>query len=279
MTVRTDTLDVPDGRLYYEVRGDGPLLALVAAPMDAGAFAPLADLLATDHTVLTTDPRGINRSTLNDPSQDSTPPLRADDLYRLITHLDTGPATVFGSSGGAVTALALAQSHPEVVTTAIAHEPPLIELLDDRDTMHKQTDEMIATYRSGDTLGAWGRFFAQANIELPPGALEYMFGGDQDPQVIADQTRWFNHELRETTHWRPDLDALRAVADRLVIGIGDASTGQACDRTSRALGVALGIDPVLFPGDHTGFVDDAKAFAPRLRETLAARSSSRAASS
>jgi len=28
--------------------------------MDATSFAPLADLLAADHTVLTTDPRGIN---------------------------------------------------------------------------------------------------------------------------------------------------------------------------------------------------------------------------
>lgn len=70
--VRTATLEVPDGRLYFEVRGDGPLVALIASPMDARAFAPLADLLATDRTVLTTDPRGIGRSVLHDPTQ--TPP-------------------------------------------------------------------------------------------------------------------------------------------------------------------------------------------------------------
>ena len=72
--------DVADARLYYEVRGHGPLVVLVGAPMDAESFAPLADLLAADHTVLTTDPRGINRSTVADPEQDSTPQLRADDL-------------------------------------------------------------------------------------------------------------------------------------------------------------------------------------------------------
>lgn len=71
--VTTATLAVPDGTLYFEVRGQGPLVALVAAPMDARAFALLADLLATDHTVLTTDPRGIRRSRLHDPEQDSTP--------------------------------------------------------------------------------------------------------------------------------------------------------------------------------------------------------------
>jgi pimeloyl-ACP methyl ester carboxylesterase len=52
------TLEVPGARLYYEVRGTGPLVVLVGAPMDAGPFAPLADLLADDYTVLTTDPRG-----------------------------------------------------------------------------------------------------------------------------------------------------------------------------------------------------------------------------
>src|SRR6266550_8753792 len=67
------TLEVPGAHLYYEVRGRGPLVVLVGAPMDARPFGPLADLLASDYTVLTTDPRGINRSPVNDPSQDSTP--------------------------------------------------------------------------------------------------------------------------------------------------------------------------------------------------------------
>ncbi|MFG6202598.1 alpha/beta fold hydrolase [Nonomuraea sp. JJY05] len=55
--------------------------------------------------------------------------MRADDLSRLLTHLDARPATVLGSSGGAVTALALAQARPEQVHTVIAHEPPLLNLL------------------------------------------------------------------------------------------------------------------------------------------------------
>ena len=74
------TLDVPGASLYYEVRGRGPFLVLVGAPMDSASFTPLADLLADDYTVLTTDPRGINRSPVDDPGQDSTPQIRADDL-------------------------------------------------------------------------------------------------------------------------------------------------------------------------------------------------------
>ena len=88
--------------------------------------------------MLTTDPRGVNRSPMVDPDQDSTPELRADDLSRLLTHLDAGPATVFGSSGGAVTALALAQYRPDLVDMVIAHEPPLNEMLADREQRHAE---------------------------------------------------------------------------------------------------------------------------------------------
>lgn len=93
-TVTAATLQVPGATLYHEVRGEGPLVVLVGAPMHAAHFAPLADLLAADHTVLTTDPRGVNRSRLDDPDRDSTPDLRAGDLSRLLAHLDAGPAAV-----------------------------------------------------------------------------------------------------------------------------------------------------------------------------------------
>jgi pimeloyl-ACP methyl ester carboxylesterase len=267
-TATVSTLAVPGARLHYEVRGSGPLVVLAGAPMDAAAFAPLAEQLAGDHTVVTTDPRGINRSPVDDPDQDSTPELRADDLARLIAHLDAGPATVFGSSGGAVTALALVQAHPDLVRAIIAHEPPFFALLDDRERLAAQTEDLVATYHAGDVLGAWAKFMDQASIALPDGALEQMFDGDRDPQAVADERRWFAHELRATVYWQPDLEALHAAAPRIVIGIGEESAGQHCDRVSRALAGALDIQPVIFPGDHICFVEDPERFAARLRSAL-----------
>ena len=73
----THTLDVPDARLHYEVRGRGPLLLVLGSPMAAAMFAPLADAMAGERTVVTTDPRGIGASPLADPYQDSTPDRRA----------------------------------------------------------------------------------------------------------------------------------------------------------------------------------------------------------
>ena len=37
-----------------------------------------------------------------------------------------------------------------------------------------------------------------------------MFGAEREPQQVADERRWFAHEMRETTRWQPDLEALRA---------------------------------------------------------------------
>jgi pimeloyl-ACP methyl ester carboxylesterase len=263
------TLEVPGARLYYEVRGCGPLVVLVGAPMDARPLAALADLLAVDHTVLTTDPRGIFRSSVDDPDRDSLPRERADDLSRLISHLDAGPAVVFGSSGGAVSVLALAQTHPERVRTVIAHEPQLDEALPEREEMRAATEDIIATYLAGDTRSAHKKFMAKAGIHLPDEVFDMMFGDHRDPQEIADERFSFVRMLRGTTGFRPDVDAPRAAPVRVVVGVGEDSAGQFCDRTSRALAASLGIEPTMFPGGHIGFADDPQRFHARLREVLA----------
>jgi pimeloyl-ACP methyl ester carboxylesterase len=194
--------------------------------------------------------------------------MRADDLSRLLTHLDAGPAVVLGSSGGAVSALALVQAHPAQVHTVIAHEPPIADVVENREQVIADTDGLIATYLAGDVTGAWAKFFAQADIVMPDGAIEQMFGGERDPQVVADEHHWFAHEMRPTVRWQPDVAALRNSPTRIVIGIGEESSGQICDRTSTALAAALGIEPTLFPGGHIGFAEEPDKFAVRLRSVL-----------
>ncbi|MET0419437.1 MAG: alpha/beta hydrolase [Actinoplanes sp.] len=259
-----NSLDTGDATLHYELRGEGPLLVLVGAPMDADAFTPAAELLAADHTVLTTDPRGINRST----AEISTPELRAADLAALIEHVNKGPATVFGSSGGAVSVLALVQSRPELVHTAIAHEPPLNSLLPDRERLYAETEVMIARHLAGDRRGAWEQFMATANIQMPPEMFEAYFAGELTGQAAADERFQYEHMLRGTTQWEPDMAVLRDTPARLLIGLGEDSAGELCDRTSRALAAALGTEPTMFPGGHIGFAEDPKPFADHLREVL-----------
>lgn len=267
-TTKAGTLEVPGALLYHEVRGAGPLIVAIGAPMGARAFTPLADVLASDHTVLTCDPRGTGRSQVVDPEADSSPEMRAADLLHVIEHVNAGPATVFGSSGGAVTALALAQSRPDKVRRVIAHEPPLTELLPEREALRAGTQEYCEAYLAGDVVRAWTAFFDQADIAVPADVVQQMFGGQRDPQEVADEQFWFAHELRPTTRWRPDLTALHASPVAITVGIGEQSREQICDRTSRALAATLDIDPVIFPGGHTGFVDTPRTFAERLVEVL-----------
>ncbi|WP_424186019.1 alpha/beta fold hydrolase [Actinokineospora sp. G85] len=267
-TVTASSLRVPDGELYHELRGSGPLLVLVGAPMDAEPFAPAADLMATTHTVLTTDPRGINRSRLDDPRGDATAELRADDLARLVEHVDRGPAVVLGSSGGAVSVLALAQTRPDLVRLAIAHEPPLNELLDDREELCAKTRDIIDTHAAGDALAAGRKFLALANLHLPEEMVVEMYGDGRTPRQVADADFMNDHMLWQTTAWLPDVEALRALGSKVLVGLGEDSAGEHCDRTSRALADLLGTTPTMFPGGHVGFLERPEAFCARLREVL-----------
>ena len=71
LPITTRSLSVPRARLHYEVRGSGPLVLVIGSPMASAEFAPVADALATDHTVVTYDPRGYAGSPVDDPDAPS----------------------------------------------------------------------------------------------------------------------------------------------------------------------------------------------------------------
>jgi pimeloyl-ACP methyl ester carboxylesterase len=266
-------LAVPGARLHYEVRGDGPLLLVIGSPMPAADFAPLAHAMASDHTVVTYDPRGLAGSTIDDPDQDATPELRADDVAALIDALGAESADVFGSSGGAVTGLALVTRHPGRVRTLIAHEPPVTELLSDAAAQRAATEDMIETFHRDGPEAAWMKFMTNAGFDLTDPQSGAPVGPEPSPdeqaKQFADMTRFFDHEMRDTIAYVPDVAALKDGSTRVEIGIGVDSSRLLTYRTSKALCELLGTAPVGFPGDHGGFIGAPGAFADRLREVLA----------
>ena len=254
------TLRTPDGVVYYEVRGNGPLLILTGSPMAARFFAPLADALANEYTVVTNDPRGISGSVLDDPAQDSTPDLRADDLAALIAALGFANADVFGSSGGGMTGLALAARYPDLVRTLVAHEPPVIEFLPDAADERVAFEGIVETFHRDGVGAAMRRFLAQIGLDA---------GGDgpePSEEDLADSRRFFAHEFLGTTRYVPDVEKLKAV--RVVVGVGATSGDQLAARTARALADRLDVEPVVFPGGHGGFLEDTAGFAEVLRGVL-----------
>ena len=263
----THVLTVPGVRLHYEVRGEGPVVLLLGAPMAAADFTPLAEALATDHTVVTTDPRGIASSVLDDPQQDSTPQLRADDVAAILDALGAQSADVFGSSGGAVTGLALVSAHPTRVRTLIAHEPPVLELLPDAAAQRAKTEEIIETMHRDGVPAAMAKFMANAGFDVRPEGAPV--AAEPSPEQIAHGTRFLGHELRGTASYVPDIVALTRGPARVVVGIGAESGGLLTYRTSMALADQLGSPAVEFPGDHGGFIGQPAEFAERLRKVLA----------
>jgi hypothetical protein len=79
---------------------------------------------------------------------------------------------------------------------------------------------------------------------------------------------FLGHLIRQTTAFEPDLAALRAAPTRIVVGVGATSKGQLAHRTGLALAGKLGVEPVVFPGDHAGFLGQPGEFAESLREVL-----------
>jgi pimeloyl-ACP methyl ester carboxylesterase len=66
--MKEQTLRIPGATLYYEMRGAGPVLVLIAAgSSDAGIFERLANVLANEYTVVSYDRRGNSRSPLDGP--------------------------------------------------------------------------------------------------------------------------------------------------------------------------------------------------------------------
>ena len=264
---KSHTLDVPGARLYYEVQGSGPALMLVGHPMGASGFASIAPLLAEVYTVVTYDPRGFAHSTVDDPDQDAEPDLLADDVRRVLEAVGKVPAHVFGSSGGAVTGLALVARYPGHVETLIAHEPPLALLLPEAEEAHTGMHEIYDTYRDSGINAAWERFSSFTGMNIRPQDV-----ADPQPpsaEAVATSERFFGHGLLPIALYQPDFSALQAASTRLVVAEGTGSKGEFPQRTAVALAERLGTPLIDFPGGHAGFVSDSKVFAAVLRRTLA----------
>jgi len=282
----THTLEVPGALLTYDVRPSdsttAPILVLIGSPMGAGGFGTLAGHF-TDRTVVTYDPRGVERSKKADDATESTPDQHADDLHRLITKLGGGPVDLFASSGGAVNALALVAKHPEQVRTLVAHEPPAAQVLPDRDLALAACVDIHDTYLRAGMGPAMAKFIAIVSYDGPIGP-DYASSPAPDPRMFGLPTQddgsrndpLLMQNMVSCTHYQLDFKALKAASTRIVIAVGAEGAGTLANRAGVAVAARLGKTAVTFPGNHGGFLGgeygqqgDPDAFAATLRQVLA----------
>lgn len=282
----TRTLDVPGATLTYDIRRNAqttePVLLMIGSPMGAGGFVTLASHFP-DRTVVTYDPRGVERSAKADPSAPSTPEEHADDLHRLIGALGGGPVDLFASSGGAVNALALVERHPEDVRTLVAHEPPAVTYLPDAEAAARASRAIHEAYLRDGFGAGMARFILLVSHDGPI-PDDWADETAPDPAMFGlptadDGSRsdpLLGQNMVSSTHYAFDIGALRAASTRVVIAAGIESGHTLAARAARAVAERLGSEPAIFPSNHGGFLGgeygqagQPEAFAVRLREVLA----------
>jgi pimeloyl-ACP methyl ester carboxylesterase len=273
-TMKSATLNVPGGGLYYEVRGSGPVLLMMpGGPADATTFRRIEDRLAAQYTVVTYDPRGLSHSSPLDPSDDARMvELFADDVHRLLAEVGEGKACVFGSSGGGTIALELAKRHPEQLDTVVVHEPPSPELLPDPAQARAAMEDVCDTCAGAGLWPAMGKFMTLVGIQGgPPPAPE----GEPTPEMLEAQALmqknfefFLGRYLRNIARYVPDISALRASSCRIVPAVGAESGGQLANEGGLGLARMLGTEATVFPGDHGGFDGRPAEFAEKLRGVL-----------
>jgi pimeloyl-ACP methyl ester carboxylesterase len=277
MASTTGFLDVPGARLRYEVRGDGPPLILLHGNAgDGDVFQFVAEPLARQYTVITYDARGNSRSTLVTDSPD--PQLvreRADDALAIIDALTDEPPSVFGSSGGAITALDLLGRYPDRVRLVIAHEPPMFTVLPDAADHAAFFADVHATLQREGTDAAFRKFAAGIGMpeqdqsvdpaQLPPSIGELL------ARMHANLPFMLGYEMLDVVGYQPDVSALGASADRLIFGIGSDSRELRPALPALAFAPTINAELVEFPGDHAGYLGSAGPFTTTLLDVLAGR--------
>ena len=107
----TGYVDVPGGRLYYEVAGQGqPILFNHADVSDHSMWDEQVAAFAPNYRVITYDKRGFGKTT----SEDGAYSPR-EDIVALLAHLGVARSFVVGLSNGGAQALDFTLEHPEMV--------------------------------------------------------------------------------------------------------------------------------------------------------------------
>lgn len=278
-TVTRGILEVDGADIYYERRGEGPALLLIAGGGgDGTAYGHVADMLARDHTVLTYHRRGASpRSPLRGPRRQFSVLRQAADAAALITANGFTSASVFGSSSGALIALETVAAYPALVDRAIAHEPPIITALPDRGEFLDWYDHLYAVSLQGRPEQAMAEFFERLELDIPG---QETAGGAEVPETAVRARRsalerFMLEEMPVFTYYRPDYAQLSMPDTPLLLAAGSDSLNlhgpgkpvfyaRAAQRVAEITGKKL----VEFPGNHLSYQAIPQDFVDTLRSIL-----------
>ena len=212
-------MEVNGVRLFYEERGDGePLVLVHGSWLDHRDWDLVVPRLSGSFRVVTYDRRGHSNSEAS--AHQGSFDEDAADLAGLLVALECAPAHVVGHSSGAIIALLLAATRPELVRTLNLHEPPLFDLV----ARDPKAQPLLAPV--GAALGAVrqklergehqaaARQFAD-EVAFGPGSWDAGLTAETRERMIGNAATFLD-ELRQPSRLRVDVDGL-AQFDRPIL--------------------------------------------------------------
>jgi pimeloyl-ACP methyl ester carboxylesterase len=265
--------------LYFERRGDGPPLLMIAGGGgDCWVYSAVADILAGEYAVVTYDRRGNSRSPLHQGRVKTTITEQSADAIAVLRASGFESARIFGSSAGAIIALDLAAHHPRAVRAVVAHEPPLPKVLADYGEYPAHYDKEAQVMVEEGWQAALAMFMVRTG-QIPPGqpeAMTFVLEPDKvvTPGPLLDQLKrlsgnWeylMTYEMRSFLNYEPDLDGIRRSGTRIALAAGADTHDRFLHRMSAVIAARLGAEFVEFPGGHTAARMIPDAFANKLSQ-------------
>lgn len=264
--VKNGTLQMSEASIYYEIRGEGPVLLMIhGGGGDADKFLNVANHLADWYTVVTYDRRGHSRSHLTNQTEDYRVETHSDDAHRLLAKLTDEPAYVFGSSSGAVIGLDLCIRHPAQVKLLIPHEPVLLQLLfGDEQMQARKFMEDLKKNHKNEVIKLLSNVGADTSNQKQTKDV-------QTERMLSNSTYFVQYEIPGILGYSLDIDALKTTLKPSSMQVlpagGIDSRNFFAYRCAVALSEQLGTEIVEFPGHHGGYnTSHHKEFAEKLHE-------------
>ncbi len=252
--------------IYCERRGNnGPTLLLIHGAMeDAGFYSSAAEILADEFTVVTFDRRCNSRSSGNRDT-DMSVAQQARDTAAIIETIGSKKAIVVGRSGGAVIALELAATRPELINSIIVHEPPVIELLEETEKQRWRffVNRIYEKNLNEGPDAAQNEFMKSlVNVPFDP------YPADLSERLSGNVDFFFRHELRGFFGYFPKINSIMNSKVNMVTAVGADSNDAYYVHATKTLTAELGCNSVEFPGHHDVCFWMPNEFANAIKSTL-----------
>jgi L-proline amide hydrolase len=193
LTPRTGMIDVPGGKVWYQIVGSGtktPLLVLHGGPgIPSYYLKPLAGL-ATDRPVVFYDQLGCGRSPARDDSTLWTIDRFVRELAAVRQTLGLEKVDLYGQSWGTILAVEYMKTHPRGVESVILASPAL---------------DMAQWVRDADSLK---HTLPQTTLKVIEDAEKH--GTTSSPAYQGAMMEYYGRYVARRQPWSPDLDSALA---------------------------------------------------------------------